>query len=75
MHKWNIDIILKSSGVLLHCIYDGPENSSGDVMWKLFSGKNNNDMIGLAGNSENSNMFVQAGEIAAVDIYERKSKK
>ena len=72
MYKWCIDIVLKGSGVILPCIYDGPENASGDVMWKLFSNKNSNDMIGLAGNNGKSNTFVQAGEIASIDIYERK---
>lgn len=72
MYKWNIDIILKNSGVILPCIYDGPESCSGDVAVKIFSNKRPNETIGLNGNNGNSNTFVTAGEIAAFDIYPRK---
>lgn len=74
MYKWCIDIVLKNSGVILPCIYDGPERDSMSVMQKIFSNKASNDMIGLSGNNGNSQTFVQAGEIASVDIYERKVK-
>lgn len=69
MYKWNIDIILKGSGVILPCVYEGLERSSEDVFAKIFAGKGTNDVIGLGGNNGKSNTFVIAGEIASVDIY------
>ena len=74
MYKWNIDIVLKGSGVILPCIYDGPENNSYDVILKLFQGKQDSEWIGLGGNNGNSQTFMKVGEIASVDIYERKEK-
>ena len=71
MYKWCIDIILKNSGVILPCVYDGPEDNSIDVMQKIFAGKAPNETIGLAGNNGRSQTFVIAGEVASVDIYER----
>ena len=72
MSKWNIDIVLKNSGVILPCIYDGPEVNSVDVMEKIFCNKQPNEWIGLNGNNGHSNTFVLVGEIASVDIYPRK---
>lgn len=74
MYKWNIDIILKNSGVILPCVYAGPEVCSSDVAVKLFTNKTANEVIGLSGNNENSNIFVLIGEVAAYDIYPRKEK-
>lgn len=68
MYKWCVDIILKGSGLTLHCLYEGIENNSGDVFEKLFAGKCASDVIGLAGESGRSITLVIAGEIAAVDI-------
>lgn len=72
MYKWSVDIILKGSGVILSCIYDGPERDTTSVMEKLFRGKLANEWVGLSCNNGKSNCFVCVGEIASVDIYERK---
>ena len=72
MYKWCIDIVLKGSGVILPCIYDGPENHSHAVVEKIFHGKAANEWIGLGCNNGKSHVFVAVGEIASVDIYERK---
>lgn len=72
MHKWNIDIILKGSGVILPCLYEGKEDNSVDVMNKLFFGKQLTDLIGLQGNNGHSHTFITAGEIASIEIYEKK---
>lgn len=70
MHKWNIDIVLKGSGVILPCTYSGRESVAHDVVEKLFTHRKDNDIIGLSGNNGNSSTFVLAGEIASIDIYE-----
>lgn len=74
MYKWNIDIVLKGSGVILPCIYDGPESNSYDVVLKIFQSKADNEWVGLGCNNGNSQAFVKVGEIASIDIYERKEK-
>lgn len=74
MYKWNIDIVLQGSGVILPCIYDGPESNSYDVVLKLFQNKRDNEWVGLGCNNRNSQAFVKVGEIASIDIYERKEK-
>ena len=75
MHKWCIDIVLKGSGVILPCVYHGPETSSVDVMQKIFAGKAANDFVGLDGNNGKSHTFIMSGEIASVDIYTMKEVK
>ena len=72
MHKWCIDIVLKGSGQVLHCLYEGREDNTADVFYSVFNNKPPNEMIGLRGASNKTNMFILAGEIAAVDIYPRK---
>ena len=72
MYKWCIDIVLKGSGVILPCVYEGREDSSDDVFFKIFTNKQPNEIIGLGGNNGKSNTFVLAGEIASVDIYPKK---
>ena len=74
MYKWYIDIVLKNSGVILPCVYNGPEISSTDVMNKIFCNKAPNEIIGLTGNNGKSNTFVLSGEVASVDIYPQKEK-
>ena len=69
IHKWCIDIVLKGSGVILPCVYHGPEGNSVDVMQKIFAGKTENDFVGLDCNNGKSHVFVRSGEIASVDIY------
>ena len=71
-YKWNLDIILKNSGVIIPAIYEGPERGSQDVFEKIFTNKAPNHIIGLGCNNGNSNVFVLAGEIASVDIYPEK---
>ena len=74
MYNWNIDIVLKGSGVILPCIYAGPESNSYDVMLKLFQDKKDHEWVGLSGNNGKSQTFVCVGQIASIDIYERKEK-
>lgn len=74
MYKWSIDIILKS-GYVLNCEYDGPEINSGDVANNLFNNKNPNEWIGFLSHNHTHNTLVVMGEIASVDIYERKDSK
>ena len=73
MYNWNVDIVLKGSGVILPCIHAGPESISVDVMKKIFQGKASDEWIGLAGNNGHSQTFVNVGQVASVDIYERKA--
>lgn len=71
LYKWNIDVVLKGSGVILHCVYEGVEDNTTDVYTKLFAGRGSNGVIGLSGNNGNSNVFIVCGEIASVDIYKK----
>lgn len=71
MYKWTINITLKS-GVVKYCEYDGIEYNSGDVITKLFNGKNSNEWVSLYSNGQRASTYVVVGEIAAIDICERK---
>lgn len=68
MYAWCITIILKCSGFVLKCEYEGPENNSMDVAMKIFSGKTANEVIGLRAYKAAKQVFVRADEIAAYDI-------
>ena len=68
MYSWCITIILKYSGFVLKCEYEGPENNSMDVAMKIFSDKQPNEVIGLRAYKAAKQVFVVAGEIAAYDI-------
>lgn len=72
MHKWLIDIILKGSGTMLHCLYEGPENHSSDVIEKLLMGKPTNEWVALGSDDGKSQVSFCIGEIAAVDIRPKK---
>lgn len=72
MYKWNIDITLKGSGIVKRCMYIGPESGSGDVIRKLFQGKHATDYVDLYGESDKTVTYICTGEIAAIDISERK---
>lgn len=71
MYKWNIDIRLKS-GMIVNCEYDGPESNSDDVILKLFQGKQPYEWVPLYTHKQTGCRYIVVGEIAAVDIYERK---
>ena len=73
MCRWSIDILLKS-GKVVNCEYDGPEHNSGDVILKLFQGRNANEWISLYSHGKTHSTYVIVGEIASVDIYERTGK-
>ena len=75
MWKWNIDIYLKGCNEPRRCVYTGPETNSGDVMIKLFQGKNPYDWVDLCSADKEAVTYVAVGEIASIDIYERKDKK
>ena len=72
MYKWNIDIFLKGSGVVKHCMYVGPEIGSGDVIKKLFHGKHPTDYVDLYGENDKTVTYICTGEIAAIDIREKR---
>ena len=72
MYKWCVDITLKGSGTVINCIYDGPESNSMDVIMNIFQGKHHDDWVALSGQNGNSQTFVTCGEVASIDIYERK---
>lgn len=72
VYKWNIDIILTGSGVILPCVYEGSESNTEDVFVKIFSNKAANEIIGLNGNNGRSSTFIRVGEIASVDIYPKR---
>lgn len=71
MYNWCIDVMLKT-GTTLKCEYDGPESHSVDVAKKLFHGKQPQDWVGLLSHKGTHNTIIVVGEIAAVDLYERK---
>ena len=72
MYKWCIDIILKGSGTVVHCIYDGPESNSLAVVKNIFQGKQASEWVALSGAVGKSQTFITVGEVASLDIYERK---
>lgn len=72
MYKWCIDITLKGSGTVIHCIYDGPESGSLDVIVNIFQGKKHDEWVALRGVTGKSQTFITVGEVASLDIYERK---
>ena len=74
MYKWNIDIFLKGSGVVKHCMYEGPESNSADVFMELFNNKPTNEMLGLSSDDRKVQIFILMGEIASIDISERKKR-
>jgi len=74
MYKWNIDITLKGSGVVKRCKYEGPENTSSDVIINQFNKKPPNELIAFRSDDNKSQVFISVGEIAAIDISERKGK-
>lgn len=74
MYRWSIDIVLKS-GHVVKCEYDGPESNSGDAIMKLFGNKGNNEWISLFSHNHTHSTYVVVGEIASVDIYERKVRQ
>lgn len=74
MYKWNIDITLKGSGVVKHCMYMGPESTSSDVIIKNFNNKPPNEMVAFRSDDDKSQIFIQMGEIAAIDISVRKGR-
>ena len=71
MNTWFIDITLKGSGVKLNCRYDGPEDNSSDVIVKIFDKKPPNEMLALRSDNNKHQIFIIAGEIAAIDIYQQ----
>ena len=75
MHKWILEIGLKNSGRIVKCKYDGPEDNPHDVIMRLFNGKDPNYWVDLYNAKNNALTFITVGEIASVDIYERKVKK
>lgn len=70
MYKWNIDITLKGSGMIKRCRYEGPESTSSDVILKNFDRKPPNEMIAFRSDDNKRQVFIQIGEIAAIDISE-----
>ena len=70
MYKWKIDIFLKGSNVIKHCVYIGPEKNSADVAMKLFNDRKDSYYVDLYGDNEKSLTYVRIGEIAAFDICE-----
>ena len=72
MYKWNIDIYLKGSGIVQRCKYEGPESNSSDVIINNFNNKPPNEMIAFRSDNDKSQIFISVGEIAAIDISERK---
>ena len=72
MWKWNIDILLKGSGNIVRCMYEGPEEDTRSVIVKLFQGKGPNEWVDLLGDDTKHHKFIVVSEIAYVDIYERK---
>ena len=72
MYKWNIDITLMGSGSIVHCWYEGSEMDSARVITKLFHGKKDEDWVGLAGDESRHQVFVVVGQIAAIEVYERR---
>lgn len=72
MHKWLIDIILKGSGTMLHCLYEGPEEVSSDVIKKVFLGRELTEAVALARDDCKSQVWFMIGEVAAMDIRPKK---
>ena len=72
MYKWNIDFTLKGSGVVKHCKYEGPEETSQDVILNIFNNKPNNEMVAFRSDDDKSQVFIQVGEIASIDISVRR---
>lgn len=72
MNKWCIDIILRGSGVLKNFMYFGAEKSSEDVIMKVFDGKNDNYYVDLYGETDKIRSYIRVGDIAAIDIYQKK---
>lgn len=73
MYKWRINIVLKGSGTVVRCNYDGPESNSMDVIKGIFQGKQPNDWVAFSGAVGKSQTFIAVSEVASVDIYERKT--
>jgi hypothetical protein len=71
MYKWNIDIILKGSGHKIDCLYEGPEDTSSDVIINNFNHKPLNEMIAFRSGDNKHQVFISVGEIAAIDIYQK----
>lgn len=69
MYKWHIDFILKGSGVIKRCIYEGPESTSGDVFINQFNNKPPNEMVAFRSDDNKRQVFISVGEIASIDIY------
>ena len=66
MYKWRITVYLKS-GRALPGIYIGDENESTDVANKLLAGPSN-EIFGMYGSDEKSNLLINRMEVAAMDI-------
>lgn len=71
MHKWYIDITLKS-GAVKHCVYIGPEDSIWDVTKELFDGKSDTYYVDLVEKNRKSVLFIRISEIAAIEVHNRK---
>ena len=73
MNTWRIEITLKS-GKTLTVLYEGPESNSGKVAEFVMQG-GTNQMNGFYDLTKTHNVLVLVGEIAALDISERRNSK
>lgn len=71
--SWIIQIRL-TNGQVIEGIYRGEEDNSFDVVKKLLEGKQENYFVPLLGRDEDSQLFVRAGDISAIEIFEKGDK-
>jgi hypothetical protein len=64
-----------SNGHAVEGIYRGEENNSFDVIKNLLEGKQEYEFVPLFGKDEDSQLFIKAGDISAVEIFEKKEEK
>lgn len=72
MYKWDIEITLKGSGFIKHFVHTGRERNSIDVIKKLFHSKAANDYVELYGEDMKTVCYICIGDIAIVEISDRK---
>ena len=70
-YKWHVNIVLKGSGVIKRCIYEGIESNAQDVFFTLFTFVRPPDVITLCGENESTTTCIVVSEIASIDIYQK----
>lgn len=72
-YSWVIQFML-SNGQVMQGVYHGEENNSYDVIKNLLEGKQEYEFVPLFGKDEDSQLFIKAGDISAVEIFEKKEE-